>query len=120
MNKIIIVAIFFSLFISCSSSNQMSGPKANYIVIADDKEKVLKGYINKSVLDSDPTFKWFRENMKYGIADSLAVDVFRRHANDFKLIVFGGTWCDDTRFILPKFFILQEKAGIVDDRITLF
>ena len=119
MNKIIIVAIIFSLFISCSSSNQMSGPKANYIVIADDKEKVLKGYINKSVLDSDPTFKWFRENMKYGIADSLAVDVFRRHANDFKLIVFGGTWCEDTQAMLPLLYRLVEKSGYPESNITL-
>ncbi len=30
------------------------------------------------------------------------------------------SWCDDTRVILPKFFVIQEKAGIPDDRISFF
>ncbi len=119
MNKTIIVAIIVSVFISCSSSKQMSAPKANYIVIADDKEKVLKGYINKSVLDNDPTFKWFRENMKYGVADSLAVAAFHKHAKDFKLVVFGGTWCEDTQAMLPLLYRLVEKSGYPESNITL-
>lgn len=57
--------------------------------------------------------------MKYGVADSLAVATFRKHAKDFKLIVFGGTWCKDTRAMLPLLYRLVEKSGYPENNITL-
>ena len=37
-----------------------------------------------------------------------------------QFVVFGGTWCEDTQFILPKFFKLQEMAGVADNTISFF
>ena len=34
--------------------------------------------------------------------------------------MFGGTWCEDTQFVLPKFFKLQEMSGVADTAITFF
>ena len=36
-----------------------------------------------------------------------------------QLIVFGGTWCGDTKYILPKFFALTDAAAFSQDHITL-
>jgi thiol-disulfide isomerase/thioredoxin len=38
----------------------------------------------------------------------------------YQFVIFGGTWCEDTQFILPKFFKLQEDAGIADSKISFF
>ena len=35
-------------------------------------------------------------------------------------VVFGGTWCEDTQFILPKFFKLQEQSGLSESRLSLY
>jgi len=37
-----------------------------------------------------------------------------------KLIVYGGTWCEDSHFILPKFFKLQEQSNFPDANISFF
>ncbi len=37
-----------------------------------------------------------------------------------QFVVFGGTWCDDTQFVLPKFFKLQEQSGFSDSDISFF
>ncbi|HYE54697.1 MAG TPA: thioredoxin family protein, partial [Chitinophagaceae bacterium] len=34
-------------------------------------------------------------------------------------IVFGGTWCDDTKVILPRFYSLADAASIPADHISL-
>jgi hypothetical protein len=30
-----------------------------------------------------------------------------------------GTWCEDSHFIIPKFYSLLETAGFPNDRVTL-
>lgn len=84
------------------------------------EKKILKGIINKNLVKNDTAYKWYADNQKsYTNPDSAVVGTLQRN-NTVKYIVFGGTWCSDTQFILPKFFMLQEKAGIADDRITFF
>ena len=34
-------------------------------------------------------------------------------------MVFGGTWCEDTRDLLPKFFVLLDAAGYTNDQVTI-
>lgn len=116
MNKVF-AAVIVLFFISCNASRHYSTP--TYTVVPDEKTKVLKGIINRQVLESDTTFKWFKENMKWGFADSGAVAVFKQYGNHFKMIVFGGTWCGDTQNLLPVFYRLVDKSGYDEKNITL-
>lgn len=84
-------------------------------------ERVLTGIINKEILKNDTAFKWYRESQKiYNNPDTAIVAAFERNKSSVNFIIFGGTWCEDSQFILPKFFMLQERADITDDHITLF
>ena len=113
MNKII-TCLCFVLCAACSGTHHTS-----YTVIPDDRAKVLKGIINQSVLESDTSFKWFKENMKWGQADSSAIIAFRQHAHDFTMVVFGGTWCEDTQNLWPVFFRLVDVSNYPEKKITL-
>lgn len=97
--------------------------QTQYEVITDPthpEARILKGIISKQVIKADTSYKWYVDNQKYySNPDTAFVGAMQRNTS-VKYIVFGGTWCDDTRFILPKFFLLLEKAGIPDDRISLF
>jgi thiol-disulfide isomerase/thioredoxin len=97
----------------------MNGSKSTFTTVADSADKVLKGYISRSVLESDTAFKWFAENMKYGTADANAVEAFRTNAAKFDMIVFGGTWCHDTQNLLPVFYRLLDKSGYPQNKVTL-
>lgn len=81
--------------------------------------KILKGIINKQLLSGDTSFNWYASSQKTYTPDTSVVSVLQKNKN-VSYIIFGGTWCEDTQFILPKFFMLQQKAGISDDRITFF
>ena len=94
-----------------------------YEVTPDPKHpeaKILKGIISKDIIKNDSAFKWYPESQKsYAAADTAITGTLQRNTG-VNYIVFGGTWCDDTRYVLPKFFMLQEKAGIADSRISFF
>ncbi|MEO6732463.1 MAG: thioredoxin family protein [Ferruginibacter sp.] len=83
--------------------------------------KILRGTINKSLLQNDTAFKWYASNQQSYHPDSALVrSLAKAKEAKMQLIVFGGTWCEDTQFILPKFFKLQELGGLPDANITLF
>ena len=113
MNKII-TCLCIVFCTACSGTHHTS-----YTVIPDERAKVLKGIINRSILESDTSFKWFKENMKWGQADTSAIAAFRQHAHDFTMVVFGGTWCEDTQNLWPVFFRLVDHSNYPEKNITL-
>jgi len=115
--KKILIALFALILVSCSTSNKLS--KIDYSIVPDDRAKVLKGIINRSILENDTSFKWFKENMKWGQADETAVAAFKQKRKQFKLIIFGGTWCEDTQNILPKIYRVVDQSGYSEKNITL-
>lgn len=109
-------AVYFSLlFITVSAHTQ-----THYYEIVPDKEtKVLKGFLERSDIESDTAFKWFKQNMQYGRADDAAVNAFKKNSGKFSVIIFAGTWCEDSQNMLPVFYRLADKAAMPADNIFL-
>jgi thiol-disulfide isomerase/thioredoxin len=119
MKELALVTFTLVSMISCFSNRANAQSNLKYQVISDSETKVLKGYINRSILESDTSFKWFAENMKYGTADAAAVAAFKTNASQFNIVIFGGTWCHDTQNLLPVFYRLVDKSGYPENKITL-
>ncbi len=93
--------------------------QTNYQVLDYNGKKMLKGVINRGLLENDTAFAWFKENMQYGQPDDATVQAFQQHKTDFTMVIFGGTWCEDTQNLLPKFYKLVDKSGYPESSITL-
>ena len=81
--------------------------------------KVIKGFITKQELVTDSSFAWFIQNQKDYTPDQNALQALKANRDSINIIAFGGTWCGDTKFILPKFFVLADAAGLPQDKVTL-
>ena len=81
--------------------------------------KVIKGFMTKQELAADSSFKWFAENQKGYTPEQGALQAFKANKDSINIVAFGGTWCGDTKYILPKFFALTDAAGFSQDRVTL-
>lgn len=81
--------------------------------------KILKGFITKQQLATDSSFGWFFKNQHDYTPDQSALKALKANKDSVNIIAFGGTWCGDTKYILPKFFVLADAAGLSQDRITL-
>lgn len=82
-------------------------------------EKVIKGFMTKQQLASDTSFKWFAQNQQGYTPYQNALQAFKANKDSITIVAFGGTWCGDTKFILPKFFALTDAAGFSQDRVVL-
>jgi thiol-disulfide isomerase/thioredoxin len=112
MKKLIFTTVSFFLF--CSVYAQ--APE-----VSRDNEgvKVLKGFVTKQELANDTAFKWFGENQRGYTPYSTALQALKTNKDSVSFLVFGGTWCHDTQFILPRFYSLTDAAGFGQDKITL-
>jgi len=81
--------------------------------------KVLKGIITRQDLEKDTSFAWFAENQKAYHPQETAVAALRKNPN-IEFIVFMGTWCDDSHFIVPKFFSLLDSSGLSANKVSMF
>lgn len=88
---------------------------------ADNNAKMLKGIVTKSDLSNDPAFTWYAESQRmYSHPDTATIGVLKRNKNDIYFLIFGGTWCSDTHYVLPKFFKIQEASGFPENRMVIF
>jgi thiol-disulfide isomerase/thioredoxin len=98
--------------------------QAQYKIVKDEEhpEQVyVVGIINKYLIQNDTAYnKWYNSSMSYYTPDTATLAAFSKAKKGTQFIVFGGTWCDDTQFVLPKFFKLQEMSGVADSSVTLF
>ncbi len=114
--------MFITVFMAasaCFAQQKTSDSVQPYSITITPKEKVLKGLLSRSVIESDTTFKWFKDNYKLGRVDAAAVDAFKRNGDSIHMIIFGGTWCEDTQNLLPQFYRLADASGYPDSSITL-
>lgn len=117
--RYVIPALLLVVLYACSGNRYNTAPKPKYTTSYDDHGKILRGYINRSIIENDTAFTWFKENMKWGRADDAAVQTFSRNKDKFTMLVFGGTWCGDTKNLWPVFYRLVDKSGYPDNKITL-
>jgi thiol-disulfide isomerase/thioredoxin len=80
--------------------------------------KVIKGFFTKKDLLADSTFTWYARNTKGYTPNELALQSLKANKDSIHILAFGGTWCDDTKYILPKFYALVDAAGFPQERIT--
>lgn len=82
-------------------------------------EKTFKGIISRELLQNDTSFKWYAENLKGYTPNTSAVEGLKKNADSVQLIVFMGTWCEDSHNIIPKFYALTDAAGFSNDKVSL-
>lgn len=118
------IVLIFTLFSITPAAKAQSTSASSFVVLVDsahDNKKMLEGIITKNDLINDTAFSWYAESQRiYPKPDADAVEAFSKNKDKIYFLVFGGTWCEDTYFILPKFYKIQEASGFPENRITVF
>jgi hypothetical protein len=86
-----------------------------------DGGRVFKGIISRKIIESDTSFAklWYNANFKAYAPNAETVAALQQYKDTIRIIAFMGTWCEDSHFIIPKFFSLLDAAGFSNDRVTV-
>ena len=113
--KKIIFTVVIALFIHAAAVSQ-----SQFQLLSErPNEKTYKGIISKELLMADTSFSWIRVNARYYTPDKNAVEGLRNNKDSIQLLVFMGTWCEDSQDIIPKLYALTDSAGFPQGRVTL-
>lgn len=83
-------------------------------------EKTFKGILTREVIAADTAMvKWWKPNAAAYTPDATAKELLTKYKDSVQLLVFMGTWCEDSQFIIPKLFALADATGFSTDHITL-
>src|SRR5690242_18647752 len=113
MKRIALLSIILAFALPVFAQNQYE------VLVEKPNEKSFKGIISKEVLLADTSFHWYAENLKAYTPNAAAVTALRNQKDSIQLLAFMGTWCEDSHFIIPKFYTLLDAAGFPNDRVTL-
>lgn len=111
---------FLPVFILTLSVASVTRAQNQYETLSErPNEKTFKGIISRQVLLNDTSFHWYAENLKGYKPNAAALEGLQKQKDSIQLLVFMGTWCEDSQNVIPKFYSLTDAAGFPQDRITL-
>lgn len=107
------IALCAATFIFAQSASlEVSRDKENY-------SKVLKGIFTRKDLATDTAFTWYNQAQKNFTPSADVVKKYAASKDSLSFLVFGGTWCDDTKHLMPNFLFTADAAGIPANHVTL-
>ena len=114
MKRILVIALIFLV-----KAGQAQTPYTS--TVDERKVTILNGIVTKYALENNAAFgSWYGPNQSTYKPDMTVLNAMEAAKGKVQFVVFGGTWCEDTQFILPKFFKLQELSGFPDNSISFF
>lgn len=113
MKKILPVFLLTLISSIASAQNQYE------VLVERPNEKSLKGIISREVLTADTSFHWYANALKGYSPNAQAIQGLKANADSIQLLTFMGTWCEDSHYIIPRFYALLDSAGFSKDRVTL-
>ncbi|TMI73435.1 MAG: thioredoxin family protein [Bacteroidetes bacterium] len=106
------IAILFLLHYATLAQNQFQ------VFSERPNEKTYKGIISRDVLMADTSFTWLNSAKNF-VPEKSALDALRKGKDSIQLLVFMGTWCEDSHDVIPRLYSMTDAAGFSQDRITL-
>ena len=102
----------FLTWILCLLTAELLQAQTPYTCSKDEKHKdvtILNGIISKyALLNTAEFYQWYQSNQSIYEPEAVIVNAMEAAKEKVQFVIFGGTWCEDTQFVLPRFFKLQE------------
>lgn len=90
-----------------------------YETVANNGSKMYVGFINDSLLKTDSAFSWFAKAQNAYKQKEAVVKAFEANRDSVNFLVFVGTWCPDSHYVVPRFFSILDTVGFNKKNITM-
>ncbi|MFT7419658.1 MAG: thiol-disulfide isomerase/thioredoxin [Arcticibacterium sp.] len=119
MKSLITLCLGSFLLFSCQRNRNPSLSLINKETLSRSGQNMLIGRTTFSALTPAPYSHWYLENLKTYEPDSILTNQIKEYKN-FKVIIYGATWCGDTRRDLPKFSKIMSMAAIRANKYEMY
>ena len=113
MNLRLFTTLLSICFLFCSCKN------INVEITEEGVDPYLLGQIDRTGLEGPNYIQWFEENYDFYELDTEAVDQLKSQLGDYDLLVFLGTWCEDSQLQIPGFYKILDAIDYPEDQLTV-
>lgn len=94
---------------------------AEYQTLKDpeNSQVVYKGLFTYRQLEMEPTFSWLPDAMDKYSPDTTTYAYLRATLPQHKLLVFMGTWCEDSQRLIPELYKLLSDLNVRYDNLVV-
>ncbi len=112
MKRLLFIHLFFII-------NTIVQSQINQVVTDEKGNKMLLGETNRDAFN-DSDFKWFGENNQKYLTNDKVINELKNKLNEYKIKVFFGSWCGDSKRNLPVFYKVIEEAGLSKKNLQVY
>lgn len=112
MKRTILIIFLLSLHFSFSQD-------LNHIELDKKGNEILLGEINKEGLTSHSFNTWFAKNYDDYLVHKTITKKLKDSLKDYKIKVFLGTWCGDSKKEVPRFYKVIEAAKFPENQLQV-
>ncbi|HEY8401550.1 MAG TPA: thioredoxin family protein [Cytophagaceae bacterium] len=87
-------------------------------LVAQSVEELWTGKTELSKVHD--TFDWYQQGFAEYAPDTTIITKISDNLNGYTFLIFAGTWCGDTKYLLPKFSKVLNMSGVSDEKVTLY
>lgn len=93
-----------------------------YDVSKDEKngELVYNGPITFKDLDYELAFTWLKSGNSGYKPEEKTVKYLQDHLKDYTMVVFLGTWCEDSQYLIPKLEKILQIIDYPQSRLSIY
>ena len=97
----------------------MISQNINQTVKGTNGKLKLLGKIDKKGLTEEPFNDWFEQNYEAYLVNTRLVKTYKNQIEDYKVKVFLGTWCGDSKREVPRFYKVLESVKFPKDQLAV-
>ncbi|MFK7814381.1 MAG: thioredoxin family protein, partial [Maribacter sp.] len=105
MNRLVLNLFLFAL------SSTLTAQKINQEIKIEENQPFLVGQIDLAGLTSNSYNSWYSTNHKAYQVDTEIISSIKNELTQYKILIFMGTWCGDSKREVPRFIKTLEAAN---------
>lgn len=105
-------AVWFTLLSFFLVFSAYSQEKNKKIIDERFENEILIGHCDRAGLTEGEFGESFEYEYNAYNADKKFIKKIKKHDHDYVIVVVLGTWCDDSKLQVPRFYRILDEAGI--------
>ena len=112
--------IILALLVIMNLSAFAQGPAYDVSKDVKNGQVVFNGPVTFDDLFKETSFSWLKSGVDQYKPDAQATDILKQRLKDYTLVVFLGTWCDDSHDMIPRLVKVLQIVGYPLSTITMY
>ncbi|MFX0558549.1 TlpA family protein disulfide reductase [Maribacter sp. CXY002] len=97
----------------------LQGQEMNQEITLENNQKMLVGPISQGKLMEQPYATWFKTNYDSYTVDKNLLTQIKPRLNNYKILLFLGTWCGDSQREVPRFIKLLKALDFPMENLKI-